>query len=108
MTQITETTPPKQALNIQAVLNRLGFNTTLLNSKKHVTTQLRRLTPTELAEIKHAFAENPHPRLQKTKTETANLQKLTKLIGITATLLQTKTYLFWQDKQSRDQPSQNS
>jgi len=110
MTKIQETTPPKQALQIQETLTKLGFNTTLLSSQKHVITQLKHLTQTETATIKQAFAQNTHPRFAKEffphqpygkhkqyreKTETASLEKLAKLIHITAMLLQTKAYLFW-------------
>jgi hypothetical protein len=124
MTPIHQTTPPKQARAIQAVLNQFGFDTTLLNSKKHVTTQLKHLTQTQLTTLRQTLAKNSHPRLLKEldpqrpygqqkqyqkEIHTANTKKLTKLINITATLLQTKIYLFWQDKEKlKDQLSQSS
>jgi hypothetical protein len=58
------------------------------------------------------FAENKHPRFMKEfsfhdpygksklyreSMETATLEKLAKLIHVTALLLQTKVYLFWQN-----------
>jgi hypothetical protein len=36
-------------------------------------------------------------KFYKKAVETADLEKLTKLIGICAMLLQTKVYLFWQN-----------
>jgi hypothetical protein len=64
----------------------------------------------ELGKLRKAFAENRHPRfmkefsfhdpygkskIYKEAVENADLEKLTKLIGICAMLLQTKVYLFW-------------
>jgi hypothetical protein len=60
--------------------------------------------------LKEAFAENKHPRFMKEfgfhdphgkskfykkAAEKADLEKLTKLVGICAMLLQTKVYLLW-------------
>jgi hypothetical protein len=107
MALIQQTTPPKQALVIQSSLSQFGFNTTLLSSQSHITTQLKHLTPTELAKLRQTFKENMHPRFRETGT--LNSEKLTKLINITATLLQTKTYLFWQNQeQLKDPLSQSS
>lgn len=124
MTQIHQATPPKQALAIQTVLSQLGFNAAILNSRKHVTTQLKHLTCTELETLRQAFVENAHPRYVKEsqsqqpygqqkqyqkEMQTANPEKLAKLINITATLLQTKIYLFWHDnEQLKDRLSQSS
>jgi GNAT superfamily N-acetyltransferase len=111
MTKIQETTPPKQALHIQETLTQLNFNTTLLSSQNYVTTQIKKLTHNELTRLRQAFAQNTHPRFIKEffpdqpygqhkqyieKIQAANLEKLAKLISITATLQQTKAYLFWQ------------
>jgi len=111
MTRIQETTPPKQALAIRETLTKLGFNTTLLSSIKHVTSQLKKLTHPERALLRQALTQNTHPRLTKEffpkqpygqhklyreKIHTATPEKLTKLIQITAQLLQTKVYLIWQ------------
>jgi hypothetical protein len=61
--------------------------------------------------LKETFVENKHPRFMKEFSfhdpygkskfykkalEGADLEKLTKLIGICSMLLQTKVYLFWQ------------
>lgn len=65
MTKIQESTPSKQAQAIQETLIKLGFNTTLLSSQKHVTTQLKQLTKPQLSQLKQAFTKNPHPRFLK-------------------------------------------
>jgi hypothetical protein len=64
----------------------------------------------ELGKFREAFAENKHPRFMKEfsfhdpygkskfykeAVENADLEKLTKLIGICAMLLQTKAHLSW-------------
>jgi ABC-type transport system involved in cytochrome c biogenesis ATPase subunit/GNAT superfamily N-acetyltransferase len=110
MTRIHTTTPPKQAQAIQNLLSALGFNTTQLSSQDYVLTQLKYLTETQLDTVKQTFMQNYHPRLAKEffhnepygtnreykqKLQTANLDKLAKLITVTAQLLQTKIYLFW-------------
>jgi len=63
-------------------------------------------------DICRAFMQNVHPKfmkeffyhqpygkrqLYKQSVETASLEKLAKLIHVTALLLQTKVYLFWQN-----------
>jgi hypothetical protein len=65
---------------------------------------------------KNSFPENKHPRFMKEfsfhdpygkrkfyekSLETADQEKLTKLIGICGMLLQTKVYLFWDNKSQR-------
>jgi len=112
MTKIQETKPPKQATAIRQTLADLDFNLTLLSSEKYVTSQLKRLTQTELSTLKQAFMKNPHLRffkeffyrqpygrrdLYKENVQTASLEKLAKLIHVTALLSQTKVYLFWQN-----------
>jgi len=62
--------------------------------------------------VRQAFTQNAHPRflkeffhhepygkreLYKEKVQNASLEKLAKLIHVTALLLQTKAYLFWQN-----------
>jgi len=113
MQKIIEQPPPKHALAIREVLSNLGFNTTLLSSQKYVLSKLRSLSVNELAQIRHAFTQNVHPKfmkeffyhepygkreLYKQRVETATLEKLAKLIHVTALLLQTKVYLFWERK----------
>jgi ABC-type lipoprotein export system ATPase subunit len=116
MTRIHQTTPAKQALAIRDTLAELGFNTTQLNSEEYTLTQLKHLTQTQLATLRQTFMQNYHPRLAKEffhdqpygthkeykqKLQTANLNKLAKLITVTALLLQTKIYLFWQNPTTR-------
>jgi hypothetical protein len=72
--------------------------------------KLASLKTEELSMLKEAFAENKHPRFTKEfsfydpygkskfykeAVRNADIEKLTKLIGICAMLLQTKVCLFW-------------
>jgi len=112
MTRIHTTTPTKQAQAIRDTLQKLDFNTTQLNSENYALGQLKKLTTTQLATLKQTFAQNYHPRLAKEffhdepygthqlyrqRLQTASLEKLAKLITVTALLLQTKIYLFWRN-----------
>jgi len=123
MTKIQESTPSKQAQAIRETLIKLNFNTTLLSSQKHAMTQLKHLTNPELSLLKQTFAQNPHPRflkeffhnqpygkhkLYKEKIKTATLKKLAKLIHVTALLLQTKAYLFWQHTKNQKPSSETA
>jgi ABC-type ATPase with predicted acetyltransferase domain len=113
MQKIMEQSPPRHALAIRDVLSKLGFNTVLLGSQKYVLNKLRSLSDRQLWEIRHAFVQNVHPKFMKEffyhepygkrelyrqRVETATLEKLAKLIHVTALLLQTKVYLFWERK----------
>jgi hypothetical protein len=110
MRKIAVSPPVKATLNIAEALRSLGFNLTFLRSPNYVLKKLSDLTAQELSMLKEAFAENKHPRFMKEfsfhgpygkskfykkAVENADLEKLTKLIGICAMLLQTKVYLFW-------------
>jgi ABC-type lipoprotein export system ATPase subunit/predicted N-acetyltransferase YhbS len=110
MQKIMEQPTPKEALAIREVLSNLGFNPTLLASEKYVFNKLRSLSDKQVWDIRQAFIKNVHLRfmkeffyhqpygkreLYKQRVETASLEKLAKLIHVTALLLQTKVYLFW-------------
>jgi ABC-type transport system involved in cytochrome c biogenesis ATPase subunit/GNAT superfamily N-acetyltransferase len=110
MTKVQETPPPRQGMAVREVLAKLGFNTTLLGSESYVTSQLKRLTDSELWLVRQTFTKNAHLRylkeffyhqpygkrqLYQQELQTASLDKLAKLIHVTALLLQTKVYLFW-------------
>jgi len=110
MRKIAESQQVKSALHMAEVLKTLGFNITFLRSSKYVLKKLASLNSQDLSMLKNAFAENKHPRfmkefsfhdpygkskIYKEAVENADLEKLTKLIGICAMLLQTKAYLFW-------------
>jgi len=110
MKKIQEATPPKQAIAIREVLTKFGFNITLLGSEKYVLSQLKRLADQELSAVRNAFMRNAHLRFLKEffyhqpygkrelynqEVQKASLEKLAKLIHVTALLLQTKVYLFW-------------
>jgi hypothetical protein len=112
MTKIQETPPPKQAIAVREVLAELGFNITLLGSESLVMSQLKHLTETELHTVRQAFTKNAHLRylkeffyhqpygkrqLYNREVQTASLEKLAKLVHVTALLLQTKVYLTWQN-----------
>jgi len=114
MQKIMEQPPPKHALAIREVLANLGFNTTLLGSQNYVLNRLRCLSDKQILDIHHAFMQNVHPKfmkeffyhepygkreLYKLRVQTATLEKLAKLIHVTALLLQTKVYLFWKGKE---------
>jgi len=117
MKKIAESPPVKTAIKIADVLKEMGFNVAFLRSQKYVLKKLASLNAQELKLIKRAFAENKHPRFMKEfsfhdpygkrkfyekSLESADLEKLTKLIGICGMLLQTKVYLFWDNSQRLD------
>jgi tRNA(Met) C34 N-acetyltransferase TmcA len=114
--KIAESPPVKSAFKVADVLKTLGFNLTFLRSQKYVLKKLASLNAEELSMLKEAFTENKHPRFMKEfsfhdpygKSEcykqalkTADLDKLTKLIGICSMLLQTKVYLFWANNRAQ-------
>ena len=89
---------------------KLGFDVTFLSSPKYVLTKLESLNATDLQALREVFQQNIIPRLMKEffyhmpygkqklyrqELKTAPLEKLTRLINITALLLQTKVYLFY-------------
>lgn len=113
MTKIQETQPAPEAIAIRDILADLGFNTTLFGSEKYALSKLATLTDSELLTVKQAFKQHTHLRFMKeffyhlpygkkeafkTCMDEASLEKLAKLIHVTALLLQTKVYLFWRKK----------
>jgi hypothetical protein len=85
-----------------------------LNSERYVRSKLEGLNPAQIIALKEAFVRDDHQRFRKeiaayrhvpygTKKpyregiETANLEKLVKLVKIVGVLLQTKVYLLWRD-----------
>jgi len=110
MQKVMEQPPPKHALVVREVLSNLGFSLALLGSQKYVLDKLHNLSDEQLWEIRRAFMQNVHLRflkeffyhepygkreLYKQRVQSATLEKLAKLIYVTALLLQTKVYLFW-------------
>jgi GNAT superfamily N-acetyltransferase len=110
MRKIAESEPVRNVFKVVNMLKMFGFNITFLRSKKYVLKKIASLNAQELAMLREVFAENKHPRFMKEFSfhdpfgksriyrkalESADLEKLTKLIGICAMLLQTKVYLFW-------------
>jgi hypothetical protein len=84
----------------------------MIDCPKYVLTRLRSLSTAELQDVREVFQQNVIPRLMKEffyhlpygkqklyreELKTAPLEKLTRLINITALLLQTKIYLFWEN-----------
>ena len=107
---IAEQPPAKKARKIAETLRNLGFNVTFLGSKRYVLKKVGSLRPEDLQKVRQAFKKNVHPRfmkeffyhkpygkagLFKEKVDTADFEKLAKLIKIVGLLLQTKVYLFW-------------
>jgi hypothetical protein len=93
-----------------------------LGSEKYALSQLERLTDPELLSIRQAFMKNSHLRFLKEffyhqpygkresynrEMQTASLEKLAKLIHVTALLLQTKVYLYW-DRARKTKPNQRA
>jgi energy-coupling factor transporter ATP-binding protein EcfA2 len=112
MRKIAESQPVKEALKITEALSKLGFNPTYLRSPKYVLKKLASLNIQDLSVLRTAFSENKHPRFMKEfsfhdpygksklyrkAVESADFEKLSKLIGICGMLLQTKVYLFWHE-----------
>jgi len=110
MQKIAEQPPPKQALKVAEVLQRLGFNIQLLGSEKYVLNKLQTLSKTEIAIIREAFIKHCHTRFMKyffphllfghkkvyaEEIKKASLERLAHLIKVCGFLMQTKVYLFW-------------
>ena len=94
-------------------VSRLALH--FLSSERYVRSKLEGLNPTQITALKEAFVRNDHQRFRKefaalrhvpygtTKAywegiETANLEKLAKLVKIVGVLMQTKVYLFWRNR----------
>jgi hypothetical protein len=110
MRRVWDVKAPECALKIRDVLIKLGFDVTFLGSPKYVLKKVESLSVSELVSLREVFQQNVIPRLMKEffyhlpygkqklyreELKTASLEKLTRLINITALLLQTKVYLFW-------------
>jgi ABC-type lipoprotein export system ATPase subunit/GNAT superfamily N-acetyltransferase len=104
--------PPKEALRLAETLRGFGFDLQLLASERYVRSKLEALGPEQIATLKGSFVRNDHQRFRKEFAalrhvpygtakayregiETADLEKIAKLIRIVGVLLQTKVYLFW-------------
>jgi ABC-type transport system involved in cytochrome c biogenesis ATPase subunit/GNAT superfamily N-acetyltransferase len=107
--------PPKEAVKVLQVLERLGFNRELLGSSRHVAATLEGLSQSQVAELKSTFTRFRHTRFSKSfsyhlpygtvemyrrQIQEADLEKLAVLIKICGFLLQSKVYLFWSRKAS--------
>jgi len=86
----------------------------VISHQPYVLKKLASLSSQDLNMLRTVFAENKHPRFMKEfsfhdpygkskfykeAVANADLENLTKLIGICAMLMQTKVYLFWEKKQ---------
>jgi hypothetical protein len=111
MQKIAEQPPPKEALKIAKVLQKLGFNIQLLGSEKYVLNKLQTLSNKNLEMLRNAFVRHCHARFMKhffchtpfgkreayaKEISIANQEKLAHLIKVCGFLMQTKVYLFWQ------------
>jgi len=112
MRKIAEQPPPKEALAIAEILQRLGFNIQLLGSEKYVLNKLQTLSDEDLEKVREAFIKHCHARFMKyffchipfgrkevyaKEVMKANLERLARLIKVCGFLLQTKVYLFWEN-----------
>jgi hypothetical protein len=110
MQKIAEQLPPKEAVRIAEILQKLGFNIQLLASDKYVLKKLQSLTETEVQTIKEAFIKNCHARFMKyffchmpfgrkqayaKEVMCISSERLACLIKVCGFLMQTKVYLFW-------------
>jgi galactose-1-phosphate uridylyltransferase len=110
MQKIAEQPPPKEALKIAEILQKLDFNIQLLGSEKYVLNKLQTLSDEQIQAIREAFIKHCHARFMKyffchipfgkkevyaKEVMKANLERLARLIKVCGFLLQTKVYLFW-------------
>jgi hypothetical protein len=110
MVKVVLQEPPKEAMKVLQVLEKLGFNRELLGSSRHVSETLVGLSQNQLAELKNTFSRFRHTRFSKSfsyhlpygtveayrrQIQGASLEKLAALIKICGFLLQSKVYLFW-------------
>ena len=115
MVKVVVQEPPKEALKMLQVLERLGFKRELLGSSRHVAETLEGLSQSQVADLKSTFARFRHTKFSKSfsyhlpygtlemyrrQIENASLEKLAALIKICGFLMQTKIYLFWQKQGS--------
>jgi ABC-type lipoprotein export system ATPase subunit/GNAT superfamily N-acetyltransferase len=111
MRKIAEQPPPKEALAIAEILQKLGFNIQLLGSEKYVLNKLQTLSNEDLEKVREAFIKHCHTRFMKyffphllfghkkdyvEEIKKISLERLARLIKVCGFLLQTKVYLFWQ------------
>jgi CYTH domain-containing protein len=110
MTKVAEQQPPEEALSILKILESLGFDSHLLDSKTHVRSRLETLTNSEILTVKKVFTKQRHTRFVKNfsyhlpfgtrdayvkEVMGANIDRLVHLIRICGFLMQTKAYLLW-------------
>jgi hypothetical protein len=92
------------------MLEKLGFNMQPLGSKKHVPKKLQSLSSEDLDQAREVFIHDGQPRFVKyffagmpygktklypRKVKAASLEKLTHLMCVCGSLLQTKVYVLW-------------
>jgi len=110
MQKIAEQPPPKEAVKIAEVLQKLGFNIHLLGSERYVLSKLQSLNEKEIQMVKEAFIKHSHVRFMKyffchmlfgrketyaEEVRKVSLERLARLIKVCSFLMQTKVYLFW-------------
>ena len=110
MRKIAEQPPPKEALAIAEILQKLDFNIQLLGSEKYVLNNLQTLSDEQIQAIREAFIKHCHARFMKyffphllfghkkvyvEEIKKVSLERLSHLIKVCGFLLQTKVYLFW-------------
>jgi GNAT superfamily N-acetyltransferase len=111
MQKIAEQPPPREALAIAEILQKLGFNNQLLGSEKYALNKLQSLSNEDITKIREAFIKHAHARFMKyffchmpfgrkeayaKEVIKTNPERLAHLIKVCGFLMQTKAYLFWQ------------
>jgi len=117
MRNVSVQQPPEEAVQLSKVLVGLGFDLQFLNSERYVRGKLEGFEPAQMRTLKEGFVKHDHLRfrkeiatlrhapygntaLYKEGIETADLDRLVKLVKIVGVLLQTKVYLFWSRQDS--------
>jgi hypothetical protein len=65
MRKVVEQQPPKEALNIISVLQRMSFSLELLSSTNYTHGKLQSLNEKDIMGIRRAFMKNKHTRFMK-------------------------------------------
>ena len=112
MRKIAQQQAVKSITTVSKALSELGFDLQLLGSECYVQAKLQSLSLGQVSELKEAFVKNTHPRFKKEFAVSrhqpfgntseyarcirdAGFIKVAKLVKLTAMLIQTKVYLFW-------------
>jgi GNAT superfamily N-acetyltransferase len=113
MTKIAETKPNPQTLKVVEKLRNFDFNPVFLTSERTNLNKLRKMTTEEVRGVKAALkgvsgiyrkriTSSSKAFLKKEEyealVESADVEKLSKMLRILGFLTQTKVYLFWKNE----------